>query len=91
MKRCPLIPLGDRVVIVPEAPLLRSAGGLFLLKDASGGPSYGEAVAVGLGSENGPQTGSRVLYERYRGLRVTIADQELVLVRESEVLAVVPV
>jgi chaperonin GroES len=98
MKPCALIPLGDRVVIVPdEAPELKN--GLVVLPSKWDQPTdRGTVVAAGLGDwdedgERNPLTievGERVLFTRVRGMQVAIGERTFVLVRESELLATLP-
>lgn len=91
-----LIPLGDRVVILPDEP---EQHGVLLIPSKWRQPSdRGKVLAVGLGAwdEDGDRqpvelaVGERVLFTRTRGMQVTIGDQVLLLLRESEILAVVP-
>jgi chaperonin GroES len=89
-----LIPLGDRVVILPDEPA--GSRGVLLIHSKWQQPSdRGRVIAVGLGSwdEDGDrvtlevEVGTRVLFSRVRGMQVTIGEQVLLLLRESELLA----
>ena len=90
----PLIPLGDRVVILPD-PTAESSGILITPEKWRQPSDRGVVQAVGLGrwDEDGDrvpvevEVGSRVLFARVRGMQVTIGDQVLLLLRESEILA----
>lgn len=97
-KTCALIPLGDRVVILPDpAPERR---GLISLAGARWQqPSdRGTVAAVGLGNwdEEGErvppelEVGARVMFTRTRGMQVTIGETVWLLVREVDVLAQLP-
>ena len=89
-------PLADRVVVkaLEEAEQMR--GGLYIPDTAKEKPQQGEVVAVGPGRfEKGRRVpmdikvGDTVLYGRYTGTEVTIDGEPLLILRESEVLAVI--
>jgi chaperonin GroES len=89
-------PLGDRVVVraLEEAEQMR--GGLYIPDTAKEKPQQGEIVAVGPGRfEKGSRVpmelkaGQRVLYGKYSGTEVTVDDEEFLIIKESDVLAVV--
>ena len=89
-------PLADRVVVkaLEEAEQMR--GGLYIPDTAKEKPQQGEIVAVGPGKyEDGklvPMTvkvGDRVLYGKYSGTEVTLDDDQFLILRESDVLAVI--
>jgi chaperonin GroES len=89
-------PLADRVVVRPleEAETMR--GGLYIPDTAKEKPQQGEIIAVGPGRfEKGERipmdlkVGQRVLYGKYSGTEVTIDDGEYLIVKESDVLAIV--
>jgi chaperonin GroES len=91
-------PLADRVVVKPleEAETMR--GGLYIPDTAKEKPQQGEIVAVGPGryDEKGGnrvpmelKVGDRVLYAKYAGSEVTIEGENRLILRESDVLAVI--
>ena len=90
-------PLADRVVIKPleEAETMR--GGLYIPDTAKEKPQQGEVVAVGPGklSDEGKRiemelkVGDKVLYGKYSGTEVTVDAEQYLILRESDVLAVV--
>jgi chaperonin GroES len=89
-------PLGDRVVIRPLEEAEQMRGGLYIPDTAKEKPQQGEIVAVGPGrfekSERVPmelKVGQRVLYGKYSGTEVTIEDEEYLIIKESDVLAVI--
>jgi len=90
-------PLGDRVVIKPSAAEEKTKGGIILPDTAKEKPVVGEIVAVGPGkkSEEGKlipldlKVGDKVLYGKYSGTEVTVDGQEYLMMRESDVFAVV--
>jgi chaperonin GroES len=89
-------PLADRVVVKALEESEQMRGGLYIPDTAKEKPQQGEIVAVGPGKyEDGelvPMTvkvGDRVLYGKYSGTEVTIDGEPLLILRESDVLAVV--
>ena len=89
-------PLGDRVVIrsLEEAEEMR--GGLYIPDTAKEKPQQGEIVAIGPGRyekcERVPmelKVGQRVLYGKYSGTEVRFDDEEYLIIKESDVLAVI--
>ena len=89
-------PLADRVVIKPleEAETMR--GGLYIPDTAKEKPQQGEIVAVGPGRfEDGKRipldvaVGNRVLYGKYSGTEVTVEGESMLILRESDILAII--
>jgi len=89
-------PLADRVVVkaLEEAETMR--GGLYIPDTAKEKPQQGEIVAVGPGRfEDGKRVpmdvkpGDKVLYGKYSGTEVTVDGESLLILRESDVLAVI--
>ena len=90
-------PLADRVVVkaLEEAETMR--GGLYIPDTAKEKPQQGEVVAVGPGklSEDGKRiemelkVGDKVLYGKYSGTEVTVDNEQYLILRESDVLAIV--
>ena len=89
-------PLADRVVVKPleEAETMR--GGLYIPDTAKEKPQEGEIIAVGPGRvEDGKRVpmevkvGDRVLYGKYSGTEVTLDGEQRLILRESDVLAVI--
>jgi chaperonin GroES len=89
-------PLADRVVIkaLEEAEQMR--GGLYIPDTAKEKPQQGEIIAVGPGRfekdkrvSMDVKVGDRVLYAKYSGTEVTIGGEQLLILRESDVLAVI--
>ena len=89
-------PLADRVVVraLDEGEQMR--GGLYIPDTAKEKPQQGEIVAVGVGriekGERVPmelEVGQKVLYGKYSGTEVTLDDEQYLIVKESDVLAVV--
>ena len=90
-----LVPLGDRVVIKPTPKEEVSKGGIVLPDTAKEKPQEGEIVAVGAGklTDDGKRlpmdvvVGDKVIYSKYAGTEFKENDVELVIMRESDILA----
>ena len=90
-------PLADRVVVKPLEEAEQMRGGLYIPDTAKEKPSQGEVVAVGPGklSDEGARlemdvsVGNKVLYGKYSGTDVTLDGQEYLILRESDILAIV--
>jgi chaperonin GroES len=90
-------PLADRVVVKPLEDSEQMRGGLYIPDTAKEKPQQGEVVAVGPGklSEEGKRidpdlkVGDRVLYGKYSGTEVTLEEGQYLILRESDVLAVI--
>lgn len=90
-----LKPLGDRVVIEPIEKEETTASGIVLPDSAKEKPQEGKVVAVGSGRfENGERVslevneGDRIIFSKYAGTEVKVADKELLIMRESDILAI---
>ncbi|HXV65439.1 MAG TPA: co-chaperone GroES [Vicinamibacteria bacterium] len=89
-------PLADRVVVRPFEETEQTRGGLFIPDTAKEKPQQGEIIAVGPGRfERGARVpmelkqGQKVLYGKYSGAEVTLDEQEVLIIKESDVLAVI--
>lgn len=90
-----LNPLADRVVVKPLEEKEQKKGGIIIPDTAKEKPQEGEIVAVGPGkfSDNGERIepevkqGDKVLYGKYSGTEVTVDGQDLLILRESDILA----
>ncbi|MCA9197395.1 MAG: co-chaperone GroES [Pirellulaceae bacterium] len=91
-----LQPLGDRVVVEREEAETTTAGGIVLPDSAKDRPSRGVVVSIGDGrllddgSRSGLQVkvGDRVIFNSYSGEAFKVGDDELLLMREDEILAI---
>jgi len=90
-----ITPLADRVVIKPSEELEQTAGGIYVPDTAKEKPQEGKIVAVGKGRvEDGKEVpmevkvGDKVLYGKYSGQEITVDDDDLVIMRESDIFAV---
>ena len=90
-------PLADRVVVRALEETEQMRGGLYIPDTAKEKPQQGEVVAVGPGQfdEKGSRVpmdvkaGDKVLYGKYSGTEVTVGGEQLLILRESDVLAVI--
>jgi len=89
-----VLPLADRVAIRPMEDTAQRRGGLYIPDTAKEKPIQGEVIAVGPGRmEKGQripmelEVGDRVVYGKYTGSPVELADEEIILIRESDVIA----
>jgi chaperonin GroES len=88
-------PLGDRVVIKPTPQEEVSRGGIVLPDTAKEKPQEGKIIAVGPGrlTEDGKRIamevkkGDKVIYSKYAGTEFKLEDEELVIMREGDILA----
>ena len=91
-----LKPLGDRLVVEPKERESTTASGLVLPETAKEKPQEGEVLAVGPGrrDEDGKrikmdvEVGDIVLYAKYGGTEVKIDDKKVLILKESDVLAI---
>lgn len=90
-------PLADRVVVKALEETEQMKGGLYIPDTAKEKPQQGEVIAVGPGkmSEEGKRidpelkVGDKVLYGKYSGTEVTVDNEQYLILRESDVLAVI--
>jgi len=93
----PIKPLSDRVVIKPMEPEEKKQGGIIIPDTAKEKPQQGEVVAVGPGktSDTGElikmevKVNDKVLYGKYSGTEVTVDGEDLLIMRESDILAII--
>jgi chaperonin GroES len=90
-----LQPLGDRVLVKPIEKEEKTKSGIYLPDTAKEKPQEGEVLAVGPGkmSDEGTRipmdlkVGDRVIYAKYGGTEIKIDDVEMMILRESDILA----
>ena len=95
MKKVHINPLSDRVVVMPEEVDEKTASGIILPDTAKEKPQMGQIVAAGPGkiSDNGNtvemtlKAGDKVLYGKYSGTEITLNENEVLIMRESDILA----
>ncbi len=92
-----LSPLGDRVVLKQSDAEETTKSGIVLPTQAKEKPQYAEVVEVGPGvtDENGKKIpmevkkGDKVIYSRYAGNEVKLGDDEYIIVKQGDILAIV--
>jgi len=89
-----ILPLAERVAIRPTEETQERRGGLYIPDTAKEKPIQGEVIAVGPGRmEKGQRVpmelnvGDRVVYGKYTGSLVELEEEEIVLIKESDVIA----
>ena len=89
-------PLADRVVVRAMEETEQMRGGLFIPDTAKEKPMQGEVIAVGPGrfekDKRVPmelKVGDKVLYGKYSGTEVTLDNEQYLILRESDVLAII--
>jgi chaperonin GroES len=92
-----LTPLHDRLIVRPAAAEEKTAGGLYVPDTAKEKPQKGEVLAVGTGKydEAGKlvpmavKVGDTVLYGKYSGTEIAVDGEDVLIMRESDVFAIV--
>jgi chaperonin GroES len=92
-----LRPLQDRILVKRVEEETKTAGGLYIPETAKEKPQRGEIIAVGNGkkTEDGKvlpldvKVGDKVLFGKYAGTEIKVEGEELLMMREDDILAVV--
>lgn len=85
-------PLADRVLVVPAPAEEKTASGIIIPDTAKEKPQKGKIVAAGPGKKDEPMTvkvGDHVLYGKYGGTEITVDGVDYMIMRESDIYAVV--
>lgn len=90
-------PLGDRIVVCREKEEEHTAGGIFIPDTAKEKPVRGIVVAIGEGKrlENGDRLspdvkiGQKILFGKYAGTELKLGDEELLVLREEDILGII--
>ncbi len=85
-------PLADRVLIEPMQAETKTASGIIIPDNAKEKPQKGTVVAVGKGTKDEPMTvksGNTVLYGKYAGTELKLEGNDYLIMRESDILAIV--
>lgn len=91
MKSVSLKPLADRVLVEAAQAEEKTAGGIIIPDTAKEKPQRGKVIAVGNGKKDEPLTvkiGDSVLYGKYAGTEITIEGKEYLIMRESDIFAI---
>ena len=89
-------PLGDRVLLQPLEAEEKTAGGIIVPDSAKEKPQEGKIVAVGKGKVEDGKTivmevkvGDKVLYGKYSGTEIRVAGEDMLIVKEEDILAII--
>jgi chaperonin GroES len=85
-------PIADRVLVEPSPAEQTTASGIIIPDTAKEKPQRGKVVAVGIGKKDEPMTvkaGDNILYGKYAGTEITIEGKEYLIMRESDIFAVI--
>lgn len=91
-KNANITPLHDRVIVKPAPAEERTAGGIIIPDTAKEKPQRGTVVAAGPGKKDEPMTvksGDTILYGKYAGTEVSFEGEDYLIMRESDILAVI--
>lgn len=92
MSKLKIKPLADRVIVESAAAEEKTASGIIIPDTAKEKPQQGKVLAVGDGKKDEPLTvkvGDDVLYGKYAGTEITIDGKEYLIMRESDIFAIV--
>jgi len=92
MSKVNITPLHDRVIVLPAAAEEKTASGIIIPDTAKEKPQRGTGVAAGPGKKDEPMTvkaGDTVLYGKYAGTEISIEGNDYLIMRESDLLAIV--
>ena len=84
-------PLADRVLIEPKEAETKTAAGIYIPDTAKEKPQPGSVIACGPGKKDEPmevKVGDQVIYGKYAGTEVTFEDNKYLIVKQSDILAV---
>ena len=92
-----LKPLGGRVIVEPTEQEEKTAGGIILPETAKEKPQEGKVIAAGPGDRNEAgervamevQVGDKVLYAKYSGTEIKLDGKKVLILRESDILAII--
>ena len=91
MSKLKIKPLADRVLVESAAAEEKTASGIIIPDTAKEKPQKGKIVAVGTGKKDEPLTvkeGDDVLYGKYAGTEINIDGKEYLIMRESDIFAI---
>lgn len=92
MAKVKVRPLGDRVLVEPSPAEEKTVSGIIIPDTAKEKPQRGSIVAIGTGKKDEPLTvkvGDTVLYGKYAGTELTIDGKEYLIMRESDIFAII--
>ncbi|MGF1557313.1 co-chaperone GroES [Paucihalobacter sp.] len=86
-------PLADRVLVEPMEAETTTASGIIIPDNAKEKPQKGKVIAIGTGKIDEPLTvkiGDSVLYGKYSGTELKLEGKDYLMMRESDILAIIP-
>jgi len=92
MKKINIQPLADRVIIQQAEAETKTASGIIIPDTAQEKPQKGNVLAVGKGTKENPMTvqvGDSVLYGKYAGTELKYENQNYLIIKESDILAII--
>ncbi|MEC7479085.1 MAG: co-chaperone GroES [Bacteroidota bacterium] len=92
MSKLKIKPLADRVLVEPIEAETKTASGIIIPDTAKEKPQKGNVVAVGNGTKENPisvKVGETVLYGKYSGTELKFEGKDYLIMRESDILAIV--
>jgi chaperonin GroES len=92
MSELKIKPLADRVLVKPQEAEQRTASGIIIPDSAKEKPQRGNVVAVGAGTKDEKmevKVGDTVLYGKYAGTELTVDGKDYLIMRQSDILAVI--
>ncbi|MCR5703876.1 MAG: co-chaperone GroES [Eubacterium sp.] len=87
-----LVPLADRVILKQDSAEETTKSGIILTGQSQEKPQQAEVVAVGPGTDEVSMTvkvGDKVVYSKYAGSEVKLEDEEFIIVKQNDILAIV--
>ena len=87
-----LVPLADRVILKQDSAEETTKSGIILTGQSQEKPQQAEVVAVGPGTEDVTMTvkvGDKVVYSKYAGSEVKVDEEEFIIVKQNDILAIV--
>lgn len=87
-----LVPLADRVVLKQASAEEKTKSGIILTSQSQEKPQQAEVIAVGPGTDEvtmNVKVGDKVVYSKYAGSEVKLDDEEYIIVKQSDILAIV--
>ena len=82
-------PLGSRVLLLKEAPETKTASGLYIPESVNKDTTVGIVVEVGSDVSNKDLCGEKVMYDKYAGVAVQKDGKDLLILQESDIIAIV--
>jgi chaperonin GroES len=92
MAKVSIKPLADRVLVESAPAETKTAGGIIIPDTAKEKPMKGKVIAVGTGKKDEPITvkvGDTVLYGKYAGTEIQVDGKEYLIMRESDIYAII--